>query len=1034
MENSASANESSGGAKENSGEKKVGSALVWSSIALLAIIVFGLLWFFLIAPASPSGNAGWFLFSFAAGLTMIVLPCTLPLAFVIVPLSMGKGVAKGIGMALAFGIGVAITLSLYGVAAALIGKAAIGSLGAPLETVKNWVYFIAGIFAYLFALGSIGLLKFKMPTYTGAAPKVIQEKQDYLKALLMGLFLGNIGVGCPHPATPLLLIEIASSGNVLYGWLLFLVHAIGRVLPLLLLAFMGIIGVNGLSWLVARREKVEKATGWAMVFVAGFIMTLGLFTHDWWVNSGQHTLLEGITQEEKFLNVIGENLGTGNVHHHGLEDGTGLFGLPLGLGNWFLVFLWALPFWWWYKKEQARVAAISDANQTSEKQEEMKLLRTKRSFYIALVLVLALIFIYILPTRFYQQTMSGGGHDMSSMMGTGTTAPAFQNKFSESTDGLSEALPSSVVTLRDGEAYDLVAKPVWKEIRGKKVRMFGYNGMIPGPTIKVAQGSEVTIRLKNETEVDTTLHSHGVRLNYLFDGVADLQQKPIKPGETFEYTVKFSDAGIFWYHPHIREDYTQELGLYGNYIVAPANPAYWSPVDNEMTLFLDDIALDDSGSHPFYQEGVNNALMGRFGNIFLLDGNDSGKYMPMAARTGETTRIYFTNSSNVRTMNISIPGAKMKLVATDQGKYEEEKFVEDFLISPGERMVVEAMFGSEGNYPILHTTPTRSYNLGVFEVTGEAPLKDTLVFVGKDLRVNDLGVSGPELRKYLAAAPDKRLRFTIEMAAGAMDHGSAGHDNSDGHHGLNIIPQALANGGGHKTATEPAGEVQKIEWEDNPEHMNAMMTDKNTVWKIVDEATGLENMDIDWAFKEGDMVKVNVFNDPASMHPMQHPIHFHGQRFLVLATNGVPNDNLAWKDTALVQAGDTVDFLVEMGNPGIWMAHCHIAEHLHAGMMFAFTVGDYQVPANFRPGKAPGPITAANIHTHADGTAHTHTETGTMTDGMTPAADGHLHDDGTMHQHTGAAPTGGTKALLIIASLALMAALSWKVKKYLEGE
>ncbi|MCI0542667.1 hypothetical protein L0Y69_02885, partial [bacterium] len=463
-------NSGNGSAKEDS-SGKMKSSLIWSSLALAAVIVFGLLWFFLIAPANPEGNAGWFLFSFAAGLTMIVLPCTLPLAFVIVPLSMGKGVAKGIGMALAFGLGVAITLSLYGVAAALVGKAAIGGLGAPLETVKNWVYFIAGIFAYLFALGSIGLLKFKMPTYTGAAPKMIQEKQDYLKALLMGLFLGNIGVGCPHPATPLLLIEIASSGNVLYGWLLFLVHAIGRVLPLLLLAFLGIMGVNGLSWLVARREKVERATGWAMVFVAGFILTLGLFTHDWWVNSGQHTLLEAVTQEEKFLNVIGENLGTGNAHHHGLEDGPGLFGLPLGLGNWFLVFLWALPFWWWYKKERVRVAAIPDANQTGEKLEEEKILRLRRSFYIALIIALGLIFIYILPTRFYQQATSGRGHGMGSMPGMGMsgTMPSFANKFSESVEGLPEALPSSVVTVRDGEAYDLIAKPVWKEIRGKKV-------------------------------------------------------------------------------------------------------------------------------------------------------------------------------------------------------------------------------------------------------------------------------------------------------------------------------------------------------------------------------------------------------------------------------------------------------------------------------------------------------------------------------------------------------------------------------------
>ena len=71
---------------------------------------------------------------------------------------------------------------------------------------------------------------------------------------------------------------------------------------------------------------------------------------------------------------------------------------------------------------------------------------------------------------------------------------------------------------------------------------------------------------------------------------------------------------------------------------------------------------------------------------------------------------------------------------------------------------------------------------------------------------------------------------------------------------------------------------------------------------------------------------------------MQHPFHIHGQRFLVLATNGVKNENLVWKDTTLIQKGDTVEIVVDMENPGTWMAHCHIAEHLESGMMFNFEV------------------------------------------------------------------------------------------------
>lgn len=322
--------------------------------ALILIFTAGVVWFFGFSSSSPIG-AGWFLFSFAAGLSMIVLPCTLPLAFVIVPLSMGKGVKRGLFIAGAFSLGIAITLSMYGVVAALIGEVAIGTLGAPLEVVKNWLYFIAGIATYLFALGELGLINVRMPTYSGAHPGFIQRQGDILKALLLGLFLGNIGVGCPHPATPLILTRIAVSGDVFYGWLLFFTHAVGRVIPLMILAILGILGINALSWVISRKDKIERATGWAMVFVAGFILILGLFTHDWWVYSGSHSLLESVTQEEKFLGIIAGRLAVSDTHHHGITElvgHTGLFWLPLWLGNWALVFLWTLPLFWHWRKHR----------------------------------------------------------------------------------------------------------------------------------------------------------------------------------------------------------------------------------------------------------------------------------------------------------------------------------------------------------------------------------------------------------------------------------------------------------------------------------------------------------------------------------------------------------------------------------------------------------------------------------------------------------------------------------------------------------
>ena len=129
-----------------------------------------------------------------------------------------------------------------------------------------------------------------------------------------------------------------------------------------------------------------------------------------------------------------------------------------------------------------------------------------------------------------------------------------------------------------------------------------------------------------------------------------------------------------------------------------------------------------------------------------------------------------------------------------------------------------------------------------------------------------------------------------------------------------------------------------IEWNDAMPMMNWLSSAEQIHWKLRDPDTGKENMDIGWSFEVGDVVKIRIYNNPKTIHPMNHPFHVHGQRFLVIALDGVPNENLVWKDTAIVPVGTTMDILVDITNPGEWMAHCHIAEHLHAGMMTSFTV------------------------------------------------------------------------------------------------
>ena len=490
--------------------------------------------------------------------------------------------------------------------------------------------------------------------------------------------------------------------------------------------------------------------------------------------------------------------------------------------------------------------------------------------------------------------------------------------FSTTTENYPLAKETETIELENGDSYNLTASIVRKTINSQEVKMLAYNGSIPGPLIKVPQGAEITLNFKNDIDVDSTIHSHGIRVENKFDGVPDVTQKAAKQGESFTYKLKFPDVGIFWYHPHVREDYAQELGLYGNFLVTPPQKDYWAEVDREEVLFLDDILIENGKIAPFSKSIVDHALMGRFGNVMLINGSDNYK---LNIKQGERVRFYITNAANTRVFNFSIPNIRMKLVGGDNGKYEREEWVDSVVIGPSERAVVEIWSEENGEYQIVHKTPDKTYDIGMIAVE-EYPVTVSYFLIARTNQ--DLIDSLNPLRALFSKNPDKTLNLTIDMMGGMMGNQQGGH----------MMPDGSMMGGNMMMGDSN----EKIEWEDDMSMMNTMFTNKTLKWKLVDDATQKENMGIDWQFKKGDKVKIKIFNDPDSDHPMQHPIHIHGQRFLVVSTNGIQNQNLVWKDTVLVQNGDTVELLVEMANPGDWLIHCHIPEHMESGMMSKFEV------------------------------------------------------------------------------------------------
>ena len=494
--------------------------------------------------------------------------------------------------------------------------------------------------------------------------------------------------------------------------------------------------------------------------------------------------------------------------------------------------------------------------------------------------------------------------------------PGIRDPFDRNAAGSPEAKPTQAVELDDGDTFELHAGVVRKQIGDVAVKMFAYNGSIPGPTLRVPQGAEVAITVKNETDLETTVHWHGIRLDNRFDGAPHATQAPIPVDGSFTYRLRFPDAGIYWYHPHVREDYAQELGLYGNIVVIPADPDYWGPANREETLVLDDILLEDGKIAPFSRSAPTHSAMGRFGNMMLVNGETAYR---LDAQQGEIVRLYLTNTANTRLFNIQIPGARMKLVGGDSGRYEREEFVDQVLLSPSERAVVDVLFEHSGRFALEHRTPEHTYVLGEIAVDAQqaAPsLADSFA----TLRTSgELEAERARLIRDFDREADKTLALVGEMA-GMGQHGMEQHE------------------GGEHTDGGHAGPA--LEWEDTMNAMNRRSSPKNMFWKLIDRQSGAENHAIDWGFKVGERIKLRIVNEATSDHPMPHPFHIHGQRFLILSRDGVQNTNLVWKDTALVGTGETVDLLIEMTNPGVWMAHCHIAEHIESGMMLSFRVHD----------------------------------------------------------------------------------------------
>jgi FtsP/CotA-like multicopper oxidase with cupredoxin domain len=432
-------------------------------------------------------------------------------------------------------------------------------------------------------------------------------------------------------------------------------------------------------------------------------------------------------------------------------------------------------------------------------------------------------------------------------------------------------------------AYRLIAQTGAAPLLGAaapRVPIWGYDGRVPGPEIRVRQGERLRVTVENRLQEDTTVHWHGVRLPNAMDGVPHVTQKPIAPGARFIYEFVVPDAGTYWYHPHHRGYEQVDRGLHGPLIVEEREPPR---VDRDITWVLDDWRLTREGqvSETFgnMRDVTHN---GRIGNTITVNGLLLEDF---ALRAGERIRLRLINAANARIFGLEFSGHEPIVIALDGqpvtphappggrvvlGPAMRCDLILDAIGKPGSHHVVRDMFYKTMAYELL----TLRY--------GEKPLRAKPRQDRIELPQNPL--SEPDLE----LAQTHVFRFQGGMMGNLSD----------------------------ATLDGKSLDMRQMMQRGKAWAMNGVVAADHTHEPLL-------------ALTRGRSYIFALRNDTAWHHPM----HLHGHSFRVIRRNGQPTPYREWLDTVLMNPEEQVDIAFVADNPGDWMFHCHILEHQEGGMM-----------------------------------------------------------------------------------------------------
>ena len=445
---------------------------------------------------------------------------------------------------------------------------------------------------------------------------------------------------------------------------------------------------------------------------------------------------------------------------------------------------------------------------------------------------------------------------------------------------------------------------MWELARGKRIKAMAYNGQIPGPELRFQEGQRVRIVLKNSLPEPTTIHWHGVDVPNSMDGVPEITQKPVQPGETFVYEFEAKPAGTRWYHTHFQEHRQLDLGLYAPIIIEPSRPDPF-PFDREYTLVLDEWVTGTGTAVARTTEGTAGGrgrmggMMGGRGMMGGSMGGMMGRMMgggempaydtitingkaypatePLKVRKGERIRLRLISASADHTHVIRLAGHRLQVTHTDGNPLTQPVEVDAVPIAPSERYDVQFVADKPGAwffYCAQHAHAT----------AGEQVL---VVYEGREESKPEAaaeGVSGLRLWHY-------------------------------------------ARGRGREVLPHPSGQKRTFDLTLSGGMMGS------DIWTI--NGKRYPNTD-PLRVKKGDLVRVVLNN----MSMEAHPMHLHGQSFKVVSVNGQRLAQPIVRDSVDVDAhmgSVVVEFTAH--NPGDWFFHCHKPMHMDGGMITLAKIG-----------------------------------------------------------------------------------------------